>query len=147
MLAFFAVAGATALMWWDGAVALWQEIIAVAFRTNESVTSRVMGVRQWGDADLHVMVWGAVAVCVFFALTTSRGRLFAIMALLIWSVFVEIAQPWFTAVRSRQWVDLAGNFIGILGVFVVLTLITRPWKQGRHHSPVNRNSNFGDVSR
>ncbi|KRO62884.1 MAG: hypothetical protein ABR76_06735, partial [Acidimicrobiia bacterium BACL6 MAG-121220-bin61] len=50
------------------------------------------------------------------------NRVRAVLVLAIWSLFVEIAQPWFTDLRSRQASDLIGNFVGAGIVVVVLQL-------------------------
>jgi glycopeptide antibiotics resistance protein len=42
----------------------------------------------------------------------------ALLLLFMWTVFVELAQPWFTQLRSRQVSDLIGNCVGLLLVFV-----------------------------
>jgi hypothetical protein len=124
-VAAVAVVGATALMWSDGAVGVWKSIVDFALRSNEAVTSTVMGARQWGDADLHVAVWGAVAVCVLLAMPSPRARWQALVCLLAWSWFVELAQPWFTEIRSRQFVDALGNTVGIIGAYAVMSVVTR----------------------
>jgi hypothetical protein len=125
VVAVAAVVGATALMWSDGAVGIWQSIVASALRWNESATSTVMGARQWGDADLHVAVWGAVAVCVLLALPSPRAKWQGLVCLLAWSWFVELAQPWFTEIRSRQLVDALGNTVGIIAAYAVTSVWAR----------------------
>ena len=125
VVAVAAVVGATVLMWSDGAVGVWQSIVALALRSNEAVTSTVMGARQWGDADLHVAVWGTVAVCVLLTLPSPRARWQGLVCLLAWSWCVELAQPWFTEIRSRQLVDAIGNTVGILGAYAVMSVGAR----------------------
>lgn len=125
VVAVAAVVGATALMWSDGAVGVWQSIVAFALRWNEPATSSVMGARQWGDADLHVAVWGAVAVCVLLAQPSPRAKWQGLICLLAWSWFVELAQPWFTDIRSRQSVDALGNTVGIIGAYAVISVWAR----------------------
>jgi glycopeptide antibiotics resistance protein len=56
------------------------------------------------------------------AVTTHRKRLVALALLATWTIFVEIAQPWFTDLRARQASDLIGNVVGIGIVMVVLQL-------------------------
>ena len=120
-----ALVGATVLMGSDGAVGVWHSIVAFALRSNEEVTSTVMGARQWGDADLHVAVWGAVAMCVLLALPSPRARWQGLVCLVAWSLFVELAQPWFTEIRSRQLVDALGNTVGIIGAYAVMSVWAR----------------------
>ena len=81
-----------------------------------------MNNRPSGDADLHAVIWGACAVLVVFAYSTYRIRLLAVLMLALWTLFVEIAQPWFTDLRARQASDLLGNLVGIGIVVVVLQL-------------------------
>ena len=81
-----------------------------------------MNNRPSGDADLHAVIWGTCAVLVVVACTTHRVRLFAVLTLALWTLFVEIAQPWFTDLRARQASDLIGNVVGIGFVVVVLQL-------------------------
>ena len=81
-----------------------------------------MNNRPSGDADLHAVIWGTCAVLVVVACTTHRVRLLAVLTLALWTLFVEIAQPWFTDLRARQASDLIGNVVGIGFVVVVLQL-------------------------
>ncbi len=127
-LALTAVVAATALMWSDAAVAVWTAIVNVALQSNEAVTTTVMDARTWGDADLHVVVWGAVALCVLLAMPSAKARWRATLCLLCWSWFVEVAQPWFTDVRSRQFADALGNTVGIIGAFVLVAIGLRIWR-------------------
>ncbi len=82
-----------------------------------------MNNRPSGDADLHAVMWGACAVLVVIAWTTHRNRLIALALLATWTIFVEIAQPWFTDLRARQASDLIGNIIGIGIIFAVVQLV------------------------
>jgi len=43
----------------------------------------------------------------------------------MWTIFVELAQPWFTQLRSRQATDLIGNCVGVLFVFVSSEIIAK----------------------
>ena len=81
-----------------------------------------MNNRPSGDADLHAVIWGTCAVLIVFAYSTYRIRLLAVLTLALWTLFVEIAQPWFTDLRARQASDLIGNLVGIGIVVVVLQL-------------------------
>ena len=81
-----------------------------------------MNNRPSGDADLHAVIWGTCAVLVVVACTTHRVRLLAVLTLALWTLFVEIAQPWFTDLRARQASDLIGNVVGIGIVVAVLQL-------------------------
>ena len=81
-----------------------------------------MNNRPTGDADLHAVIWGACAVLIVIACSTHRIRLSAVLTLALWTLFVEIAQPWFTDLRARQASDLIGNFAGIGIVVAVLQL-------------------------
>ena len=122
ILAIVAVICATALMWSDSAIRWWSEIVSFFLRANYDATTSVMNNRPTGDADLHAVIWGTCALLVVIACTTHQNRVRAVLVLAIWSLFVEIAQPWFTDLRSRQASDLIGNFVGAGIVVVVLQL-------------------------
>jgi hypothetical protein len=122
LLAIGSVVCATALMWSDSAIQWWSNIINFFLRVNHDATTSVMNNRPSGDADLHAFIWGACAVLVVFASTSHRVRLLAVLTLALWTLFVEIAQPWFTDLRARQASDLIGNVIGIGVVVTVLQL-------------------------
>lgn len=117
-----ALTSATALMWSDRAINWWSNIINFFLRVNHDATTSIMNNRPRGDADLHAVIWGACAVLVVVACTTHRTRLLAVATLAIWTIFVEIAQPWFTDLRTRQVSDLIGNVVGIGIVVAVLQL-------------------------
>ena len=112
-----AIVAATALMWSDTAITWWTNIIEFALRVNESATTGVLDRRPYGDADLHALVWGVCALLVVSAVKAPFVR-YALAILFMWSVFVELAQPWFTELRSRQESDLIGNCVGVLLVIV-----------------------------
>ena len=124
MFAGVAIVAATALMWSDTAISWWTNIIEFALRVNESATTRVLDNRPSGDADLHALVWGVCALLVVSAVKAPFVR-YALAILFMWSVFVELAQPWFTELRSRQESDLIGNCVGVLLVFVASEVIAK----------------------
>lgn len=114
----------TTLMWSDAAISWWSDILSFFLRVNEDATTAVMSHRQNGDADLHALLWGIAALFVFFACASRSLRWWAMVGLGVWSVFVEISQPWFTELRSRQASDLIGNAIGLIGVFVIFEALS-----------------------
>lgn len=120
--AVVAIVSTTALMWSDTAIHWWSNMIEFALRINSTATQEVLNSRPSGDADLHAVVWGGCAIAVGLAVNWQKLR-FAFIALFGWTVCVEIAQPWFTTMRSRQLSDLLGNFLGILVVFVVVEIV------------------------
>jgi len=122
IISFIAIICATALMWSDTAIKWWTNIVNFFLRVNHDATTSVMNNRPTGDADLHAVIWGACAVLVVIAFTTHRGRLLAVLTLAFWTLFVEIAQPWFTDLRARQSSDLIGNVVGIGIVVAVVQL-------------------------
>ena len=124
VLAGSAIVAATALMWSDTAIIWWTNIIEFALRVNESATTGVLERRPTGDADLHALVWGACALLVAYAVRVITIRR-ALLLLFMWTVFVELAQPWFTQLRSRQASDLIGNCVGVLFVFVAAEIIAK----------------------
>jgi len=107
-------------MWSDMAIKWWTNIVNFFLRINHDATTSVMNNRPTGDADLHAVIWGACAVLVVVAWTMHRKRLVALELLAAWTIFVEIAQPWFTDLRARQASDLIGNVVGIGIVVAVL---------------------------
>ena len=109
-------------MWSDRAIKWWTNIVNFFLRINPDATTSVMNNRPSGDADLHAVIWGACAVLVVIAWTMHRKRLVALALLATWTIFVEIAQPWFTDLRARQASDLIGNVVGIGIVVAVLQL-------------------------
>ena len=119
-----AIVAATALMWSDTAITWWTNIIEFALRVNESATTGVLERRPSGDADLHALVWGASALLIARAVRAVHIRR-ALALLFVWTVFVELAQPWFTQLRSRQATDLIGNCVGVLFVFVGIEIIAK----------------------
>ena len=124
VLAGSAIVAATALMWSDTAITWWTNIIEFALRVNESATTGVLERRPTGDADLHALVWGACALLVAYAVRVITIRR-SLLLLFMWTVFVELAQPWFTQLRSRQASDLIGNCVGVLFVFVAAEIIAK----------------------
>jgi hypothetical protein len=124
VLAGSAIVAATALMWSDTAITWWTNIIEFALRVNESATTGVLERRPTGDADLHALVWGACALLVAYAVRVITIRR-ALLLLFMWTVFVELAQPWFTQLRSRQASDLIGNCVGVFFVFVAAEIIAK----------------------
>ena len=123
IISFVAIVCATALMWLDAAIKWWTNIVNFFLRVNHDATTSVMNNRPSGDADLHAVIWGACAVLVVIAWTTHRNRLVALALLATWTIFVEIAQPWFTDLRARQASDLIGNIIGIGIILAVVQLV------------------------
>ena len=109
-------------MWSDRAIKWWIDIVNFFLRVNYDATTSVMNNRPTGDADLHAVIWGVCAVLVVIAWTTHRKRFVALALLAIWTIFVEIAQPWFTDLRARQSSDLIGNVVGIGIVVAVIQL-------------------------
>ena len=124
VLAGSAIVSATALMWSDTAITWWTNIIEFALRVNESATSGVLERRPTGDADLHALVWGACALLIAYAVHEVNIRR-ALALLFMWTAFVELAQPWFTQLRSRQATDLVGNCVGVLLVLVAAEVIAK----------------------
>ena len=124
VLAGSAIVAATALMWSDTAITWWTNIIEFALRVNESATTGVLERRPTGDADLHALFWGACALLVAYAVRVITIRR-ALLLLFMWTVFVELAQPWFTQLRSRQASDLIGNCVGVFFVFVAAEIIAK----------------------
>ena len=109
-------------MWSDTAIQWWSDIVTFALRVNEDATTSVMESRPSGDADLHAVVWGVSAVLLAYSFTKFRQRVISLAALLAWTIAVEISQPLFTELRSRQLTDLVGNALGVGVVTAVVFL-------------------------
>ena len=122
-------------MWSDWAIGVWGSMVAFAMGVQPEATTSVMAVRTWGDADLHVIVWGGTALLVLSALPGTRRRLIGAAVLFFWTAVVEVAQPWFTEQRSRQWTDLLGNAIGIIGALAAVLILQRLGQHWRHGRP------------
>jgi hypothetical protein len=122
VVAFLVIGLATALMWSDTAIQWWSDIVAFALRVNENATSSVMDNRPSGDADAHAVMWGACAALLAFSFTKFRHRMISLAALLVWTIAVEIGQPLFTELRSRQFIDLVGNALGV-GFIVAVVFV------------------------
>ncbi len=123
-LAVSAIVVTTTLMWSDAAILWWSDILSFFLRVNEDATTAVMNHRQNGDADLHALLWGITSLFALRACASRSLRWRAMVGLGVWSVFVEISQPWFTELRSRQASDLIGNAIGLIGVFVIFEALS-----------------------
>jgi hypothetical protein len=109
-------------MWSDTAIQWWSDIVAFALRVNENAASSVMDNRPSGDADAHAAVWGASAALLAFSFTKFFHRMISLAALLGWTIAVEIGQPLFTELRSRQFTDLVGNALGV-GFIVAVVFV------------------------
>lgn len=127
-VAYLVIGLATALMWSDTAIQWWSDIVAFALRVNEDATTSVMNSRPSGDADLHAVVWGASAALLAFSFAIFRHRVISLAALLGWTLAVEIGQPWFTELRSRQLTDLVGNALGV-GVVAAAVILQQAVNQ------------------
>ena len=97
-------------------------------RVNSTATQNVLDSRPAGDADLHAVVWGICTLLVAYAMDW-RDIWRVTTALFAWTVFVELTQPWFTEMRSRQFSDLLGNCLGIL----LITALVEVTSKARAH--------------
>jgi hypothetical protein len=122
VVALIAIVAATALMWSDTAIEWWSDIVSFALRVNQDATTSVMNSRPSGDADLHAVVWGTSAAILAVSCSGFRAQIFSLAALASWTIAVEIAQPWFTELRSRQLTDLVGNVVGV-GFIAAVVLV------------------------
>lgn len=74
-----------------------------------------------GDADIHLIMWLVAGVATTRALYRSPRWGWGVVGLWGWSLVLEVLQPVVNPVRSREWVDVVGNTVGIaLGVGVAL---------------------------
>ncbi|MFM1838958.1 MAG: hypothetical protein RIS37_224, partial [Actinomycetota bacterium] len=102
----------------------WSNFLNFAMRVNSTATQSVLDNRPSGDADLHAVMWGFCALLIAYAVNW-RDVWRATAGLFVWTVFVELAQPWFTEMRSRQLSDLIGNCFGILLIAVSVEIIAK----------------------
>ena len=109
-------------MWSDTAIEWWSDFVSFALRVNQDATTSVMNSRPSGDADLHAVVWGTSAAILAVSCSGFRAQIFSLAALASWTIAVEIAQPWFTELRSRQLTDLVGNVVGV-GFIAAVVLV------------------------
>jgi hypothetical protein len=119
----------TIVMWSDAVGSWWSE---QASDDGESIlpgfVTDILSARpDLGDADLHVLAWavaGFVAVMAAgrWSTSTSRSMTIAspwiatawIVTVWAWSVAVEVLQPVVSDTRRFDWIDLAGNTVGVV---------------------------------
>lgn len=67
------------------------------------------------DADIHVILWCLTGVALAWALRCATWRRLAAGACAVfsYSAVVELAQH-LTTSRSAQWIDVAGNAVGVI---------------------------------
>ena len=99
----------------------------VSAEARKTVSTSTLTFGLYGTSALRL-----VALCVLLAMPSAGARWRATICLVGWSWFVELAQPWFTDIRSRQFVDALGNTIGIVGMFLLMTF----WARTRHRRAI-----------
>jgi len=135
IVAAFAIAAITMLMWSDSAVGWFHAFLSNVKRTG-SEAATVLRHRPQGDLDLHVAMWGVGASLMVASIAASWRRYVALVGLLTWSVVVESLQPVFTEVRMFQVTDLLGNAIGVSLVAAGVAVVHARARHGSdsHHS-------------
>jgi hypothetical protein len=121
-IAVLGVVSATLVMWLDAAIGWWRWIVEFVFgaRVDEFESAR----GRFGDADLHALVWSAVAIAVAIAVPRAHWWRW-LLALATWSLVVEALQPVFAGVRQRQAIDVVGNLAGVGVVAIVVFIVQR----------------------
>lgn len=121
-IAIIGVVSATTVMWLDAAIDWWRWI---AERLFGSQVGEVEAARsRFGDADLHALVWGSVAIAVVLAASKAAWWKWLVV-LASWSLVVEVLQPVFASVRQRQAIDVVGNLVGVGVVALVVYLLRK----------------------
>ncbi len=126
------VAALTAAMWSDRMSAWWGDQSsgdappAVPAPLQPAVSTVLDARPSTSEADVHVLLWGGVAVLLMVVLRGAglRARLLALGGLFGYSVLVEALQP-VASSRSASWGDVVGNAIGIGLVAVAVGLWPR----------------------
>ena len=121
-IAIIGVVSATTVMWLDAAIKWWRWIAEQLFGSQVGEVEAARS--RFGDADLHALVWGAVAIAVVLAASrTAWWKWLVVLA--SWSLVVEVLQPVFASVRQRQAIDVVGNLVGVGVVALVVYLLRR----------------------
>ena len=72
------------------------------------------------NADVHLVLWFVAALALVLAMRADNWRRLAAAAAALWAYtgLLEFAQLW-VPTRTSQWVDLAGNAVGIVAGLAV----------------------------
>ena len=83
------------------------------------------------DADLHLVMWFVAGVVACTVTRNWRSRMWLLLALFAYSAVLEAAQGLFTN-RQAEWIDLAGNGLGLaLAAAVTYVVGTHLWPRLR----------------
>jgi hypothetical protein len=97
-----------------------------------------------GEADVHVVMWFAVACAAAMAVRSVRHRVFALGLVWLFGALVEVAQAAFST-RSAQWGDLVGNTVGVAVAMAVVFVASKRRADGRHIERASRQAVSGGV--
>jgi hypothetical protein len=125
------------LAWWCGATVVlgsntWltlSDSVVGMLQGNQQDGSQT-GLAQWlielnqrrpdfGDAEIHAVMWGTAVILVVIAVRVRPRIYVAAGVVWMWSILVEVLQPVVSSLRTFQWLDIAGNTIGVtLGLLI-----------------------------
>lgn len=132
----------TVVMWSDGVAAWWAERVG----GDTAGGSVLPAPLRWlfearpdlGDAELHALAWALAAFLAAMAVGRAWVRRRpggAAVPVWVWSVAVEALQPVVSTSRTFEWVDVAGNTVG-----VVAGTLVAAWWHGRTRTNESRRS-------
>jgi VanZ family protein len=72
------------------------------------------------NADVHLVLWSVAALAMVWAIRPHSSRRLMAPALALWlyTGLLEVAQRW-VPTRTSQWIDVAGNGLGIVAGLAV----------------------------
>ena len=92
---------------------------------------QVLGARpDSSDADVHTVLWFGAALALVWAMRGHGWRrlMAAAAALWVYTGVLEVAQRWVPS-RTAQWVDLAGNALGVVAGLAVGSAAIAGWRR------------------
>lgn len=117
------VVGVNTIVMWSDAVAAWWSSQVAPDDDGESVLPgpirAVLEARpDLGDAELHALAWAVAAFVAVLAVVGARPSAARVAAaagpVWAWSVVVEALQPVVSETRAFEWIDVAGNTVGVV---------------------------------
>ncbi|MEX2627278.1 MAG: hypothetical protein WD225_10380 [Ilumatobacteraceae bacterium] len=137
------VAVNTVVMWSDAVAAWWAEQVGGDPDGGSVLPAPVRWLFEsrpdLGDAELHALAWALAAFLAAMAVGRARVRCGlggAALSVWAWSVTVEALQPVVSTSRGFEWVDVAGNTVGV----VAGTLVASWWRGRTRASESTRRS-------
>jgi hypothetical protein len=139
----------TIVMWSDGVAAWWSAQVAPDDDDESMLPGPLRALLEarpdLGDAELHAVAWSVPAFLAVVALafggrgadaTSVRRVGVAAGAVWAWSVVVESLQPVVSDTRGFEWIDVAGNSVGVvLGAAAATWWCARARRSRRTNAP------------